>query len=250
MSFSTLMYHEIRERATFNEHHPSKIDVKQDYNDVLPAPLFVTKENFEEQMAYLYHNNYHTLTLDEVKDYYYNNKELPKNSVLLTFDDCYQSIKVFAYPILKKYNFHGVAFVVTNWLHENPKEFNPNSSVCLAESELADISDVFEYANHTDSFHQRMNPTTSSLTLSSDEAISDDLDLCNSKSYITAKDVFAYPFGIYEDRNVDLLKKKGYKLAFTSLNGSNDKNTNPLLLNRNAIPYFMPMEAFIKVVQG
>lgn len=250
MSFSTLMYHEIREGASFNEHHPSNIDVKQEYNDVLPAPLFVTKESFEEQMAYLYHNNYHTLTLDEVKDYYYNNKELPKNSVLLTFDDCYQSIKIFAYPILKKYNFHGVAFVVTNWLHENPKDFNPNKSVCLAESELSTMSDVFEYANHTASFHQRVNLTTSSLTLSSDEAFSYDLDLCNSKSYITAKDVFAYPFGIYEDRNVDLLKKKGFKLAFTSVNGINDKHTNPLLLHRNAIPYFMTMETFEKVLQN
>lgn len=250
MSFSTLMYHELREGVTFNENNLSSIDVKQDYNDVLPSPLFIKKESFEEQMAYLYHNNYHTLTLEEVKGYYYNNLELPKNSVLLTFDDCYQSIKIFAYPILKKYNFHAVAFVVTNWLHDEPKEFNPNSSICLAESELSAISDVFEYANHTDSFHQRTNPTTSSLILSSDDAISSDLDICNSKSYITAKDVFAYPFGIYEDRNVKLLKEKGFKLAFTSLKGLNDKNTNPLLLYRNVVPYFMTIDTFIEMLNN
>lgn len=250
MSFSTLMYHEIREGDTFDENHPSAIDVKQDYNDVLPSPLFIKKENFEEQMAYLYNNNYHTLTLDEVKDYYYNNIELPAKSVLLTFDDCYQSIKIFAYPILKKYNFHGVAFVVTNWLHDCAQEYNPNRSVCMAISELATISDVFEYANHTDSLHQRINSTTSSLILSSDEDISFDLDQCNSKSFITAKDVFAYPFGIYEERNVKLLKEKGFKLAFTSLDGSNTKSTDPLLLHRNAIPYFMSIETFHKVVKN
>ena len=42
---------------------------------------------FEKQMAYLYEQGYHTLTLDELYDWYYNNKEIPKKSVVITFDD-------------------------------------------------------------------------------------------------------------------------------------------------------------------
>ena len=56
-------------------------------------------------MDYLHKENYHTLTLDEVKDYYYHEKELPDKSILITFDDCFQSVKRYAYPILKKYGF-------------------------------------------------------------------------------------------------------------------------------------------------
>lgn len=248
MPFSTLMYHEIREKESFDPNHPYSIEVKQDYNDILPSPLFNTLENFEEQIAYLKANNYHTLTLDEVKDYYHLDKQIPVKSVLLTFDDCYQSMKKYAYPILKKYNLHAVAFVVTDWLHDNPNEFNSEKSVCLAESELESIVDVFEFANHTNSFHTRINNTTSIINVVSDEEFLNDLDCCNQKNYVKAKDVFAYPFGFYNERNVTLLKSKGFQLAFTSEPGYNDEKTNPLLLKRNAIPYFIDMEAFIKII--
>lgn len=248
MSFSTLMYHEIREKANFDPNHPSSIEVKQDYADILPSFLFVTLEHFEEQMAYLNDNNYHTLSLEEVKDYYYKNIKPVEKSVLLTFDDCYQSIKKYAYPVLKKYHFHAVAFAVTSWLHETPKQFDPDKSVCMAESDLADIADVFEFANHTDSFHTRMNDTTSIIMVECDEEFSNDLDCCNKRKYVSGKDVFAYPFGLYNERNLSLLKNKGFLLAFTSDNGINDDNTNPLLLYRNAIPYFIDLEAFKKLL--
>ncbi len=54
MGFTTLVYHEIQKMAEFHPEHPSAIDVKQDYNDILPSLLFVTLEHFEEQMRYLH----------------------------------------------------------------------------------------------------------------------------------------------------------------------------------------------------
>lgn len=117
MPFVILMYHEIRKNGMHVPNTTSPIEVRQHYNDNLPDPLFVTLENFEEQIKYLFDNNFHTLTLQEVKDFYYNGKELPERSVLLTFDDCYQSVYLYAYPVLKKYNFHAAAFVVTGWLN-------------------------------------------------------------------------------------------------------------------------------------
>jgi peptidoglycan/xylan/chitin deacetylase (PgdA/CDA1 family) len=244
------MYHEIREAAAFHPEHPSHIDVKQGYEDVLPPFLFVTLEHFEEQMAYLYDNGFHTLSLSEVKDFYYHGKKLPDNSVLLTFDDCYQSILKYAYPLLKKYSFHAVAFVVTGWLHDAPKEFQPDKSVCMAESDLAAIADVFEFANHTDLLHRRIDLTTSLLMTLSDDDFVSDLAACNKKLYVQGKDVFAYPFGLYEERNVNLLRSKGFSLAFTSEPGKNDENTDPLLLKRDAVPYFIELDVFTKMVDA
>ncbi|WP_394236834.1 polysaccharide deacetylase family protein [Niallia oryzisoli] len=246
MSFSVLMYHEIRKEQEFNPEHPSYIDVKQDYDDILPSPLFVTLEHFEEQMTYLHEQNYHILTLAEVKDYY-RGKEIPEKSVLLTFDDCFQSVKEYAYPILKKYDFHAVAFVVTSWLQDTATEFNPEKSVCMTKTDLTDISDVFEYANHTHSFHQRTNAETSMMMEASDEEFSQDLDTCNE--FVEVKDVFAYPFGLFNDRNVSLLREKGVILAFTTETGKNDRQTEPLHLKRNVIPYFINLDAFKKIVQ-
>lgn len=106
------------------------------------------------------------------------------------------------------------------------------------------MADVFEYANHTDLFHTRTGMTSSIMMEVSDRELSEDLDRCNSNPLIRATTVFAYPFGLYADRNVDLLRSKGFQLAFTSDNGRNDSGTDPLLLKRNAIPYFMTLDHF------
>jgi len=244
MPFSVLLYHEIRESGMLQTSHPSPIEVRQDYDDQLPVVLFVSLEQFAEQMAYLHENGYHTLTLSELDAYYYGNAPLPEKSVLLTFDDCYQSIGLYAYPILKKYGFHAVAFVVTGWLNEQKKPFTPERSVCMTQEELSQMTDVFEYANHTDSFHTRQDAQTSRMMAAEERELIADLKQCSEHPLIQAKSVFAYPFGLYTDGNVALLREAGFRLAFTCEQGRNDSATDPLLLRRNVIPFMMEMEAF------
>jgi len=248
MSFPVLLYHEIRESAMHHPGQASPIEVRQNYQDQLPAPLFVTLEQFAEQMEYLAANNYHTLTLAEIKAYYYENAALPEKSVLLTFDDCYQSIGLYAYPILKKLRFHAVAFVVTGWLNAKIKPFTPDRSVCMTQEELAKMTDVFEYANHSHSFHTRQDAKTSHMMMAQDQELIADLRKCSEYPLISAKDVFAYPFGLYTGQNVNLLRESGIQLAFTCEPGQNDSTTDPLLLKRNLIPYMMDMETFRRVV--
>ncbi len=250
MSFITLMYHEIREGQMLKADRPSPIHVRQDYHDELPSPLFVTLEGFEEQLKFLYEHGYHSLSLEEVRQYYYEGKELPDKSVLFTFDDCYQSVKRYAYPLLKKHHFQAVAFVVTGWLHTSPKPFTPDQSVCLTAPELEEMKDVFEYANHTDLFHTRTGASSSAIMEADNLTFSEDLDRCNAKGIISATDTFAYPFGLYTDRNLSLLRDKGFRLAFTSEGGRNDRSLDPLLLRRNVVPYFMKLEQFIGLLEN
>ncbi|MFT4145573.1 MAG: polysaccharide deacetylase family protein [Mobilitalea sp.] len=242
------MYHEIRENKDHFPNHLSPIEVKQAYDDKLPPPLFVTLENFILQMEYLHENNYHTLTLTEIMNYYYQGAELPEKSVLLTFDDCYQSLALYAYPCLKKYKMNAVAFVVSGWLNDEHKHFQPEKSICLSVADLKKMTDVFEFANHSDLFHTRINQTTSRMMIASDEELSLDLDHCNGSPIVSAKNVFAYPFGLYTDHNVSFLREKGFRLAFTTQKGRNDQNSNPLLLYRNVVPYFMDLSSFQELV--
>jgi peptidoglycan/xylan/chitin deacetylase (PgdA/CDA1 family) len=69
-------------------------------------------KNFNDQMAYLA-ERYNVISLDEFVDSCKKIKPLPKNSVIITFDDGYKDNYDFAYPALKKYRLPATIFLTT-----------------------------------------------------------------------------------------------------------------------------------------
>jgi len=145
---------------------------------VLPQVLFAFLEEFEKQMEYLHTNGYVTLKLKDIEEFYYNNKSLPEKSVLLTFDDMYKSVIKYVYPILKKYNFNAVGFVVLDWIFDEQQDYSTEYSVCMSKAELNTMRDVFEYANHTKALHTRKEDKTA-LQLVDRNTLSEDIKRCN-----------------------------------------------------------------------
>lgn len=244
MSFITLLYHEIREDIYSDQPKPSPIVVNQPYNDLLPPPLFVSLESFKSQMAWLFQANYHTLTLDEASAHILKGTKIPDKSVLITFDDCYQSVKQYAYPILKSYHFNATSFVVGGWLNDNAVAFSPDTSTCMSTTELCEMSDVFEFANHSYNLHTRTNRQTSAMMVQTDEMIIQDLQLCSHTKPVSHGHIFAYPFGLYNEHIIDLLRRTPIKMAFTTVPGINTFGTHPLELHRNVVPFTMGIEDF------
>lgn len=243
--FNVLMYHEIIKKEDFDYGKYEGIKVKQDYKDKLPPVLFAYLEDFEKQMKYLFEEGYVTLTLDDVRDYYYNDKSLPEKSILLTFDDLFKSVLHYAYPILKEYGFHAVGFVVQDWIFEEEESNSAIESVCLSKKELGQMRDVFEYANHTRALHTR-NEGQGVIESTEKNVFLEDIKAC--EQFVNTKHVFAYPFGIYTENNIEWLKEGGFLLAFTSIEGTNTKSTNPYELRRNGVLLGYDMEKFKSVV--
>lgn len=250
MSFITLMYHEIREDYFLDSLKPSKIVVGDGYQDLLPPPLFVGLEQFRTQMEYLSNEGYHTLTLYEVKDFLLKGQKIPEKSVLITFDDCYQSVLEYAYPILKTYGLKASAFVVGGWLNKESHIFQANLSVCLTSTDLMLMKDVFEYANHSYHLHTRENQQLTALITSKEDIIIQDIQTCSTLEILDHPDVFAYPFGIYQPDTLEILKKSGISLAFTTNPGFNDQDTNLLELHRTLIPTNMNLHDFKDLLQN
>lgn len=245
--FNVLMYHEVIKKNDFDYVNYKGIKVKQGYQDVLPPVLFAYLENFERQMKYLHDEGYRTLTLKEVIDFYYNDGKLPEKAVLLTFDDLYKSILRYAYPILKKYAFHAVGFLVRDWVFNEVQKNSDNQSVCMSWEELDQMRDVFEYANHTGSLHTRNNGK-GALEDIDKSSFAQDIKAC--EDYVTTKHVFAYPFGIYTIENMDWLREAGFLLAFTSVPGKNTKETNPYELYRDGVLLDYDLEKFKAVLSA
>lgn len=73
--------------------------------------LNVTAKNFETQMSFLKRHKYNVISLDELVSSITSKKPLPRNSVVLTFDDGNADNYEHAFPVLKKYGFPATIFI-------------------------------------------------------------------------------------------------------------------------------------------
>ncbi len=125
------------------------------YNEDLvgEVPVFmfhsVTSTWFEAQLRYLKDNQYETLTLKQFMAFLAGDFSPTNPSVLLTFDDGDKSWYEVAYPLLQKYNYHAVGFLVPSYICE---ETEPDSA-WLSWEEVREIesSGSMEMESHT--FH-------------------------------------------------------------------------------------------------
>lgn len=233
------MYHEVAERRELGARQSSPIVVADGYEDSLPSWLFVYRDQFEAQMQWLHLRRFRTLTLADIAGFMYEGAALPERSVLITFDDMYQSVAASAYPVLKRYRMHAVAFVVAGWVFEKPLPRTPGKSVCLSWDELRGMLDVFEPANHSAHLHVR-NASGTGLEQCSAKAFRADvmaaeeaLDRLRPSGVRTF--AFAYPFGVRTGIADAGLRQLGLRLAFTTDGGSNNSATHALALHRNGV---------------
>lgn len=222
----------------------SKIPVLM-YHHLLPSAykrskndLVLTTEEFEKQMEYLYLNDYTTINIRELELFLNNKLELPKKTVLITFDDGYKSNFLYAYPILKWYGFKASIALIPEFMHEYPENFNPAVLNCLSWEEVALSSDVFEYVNHTYS-HVNLKDAGYKRAKAEIKQVNDFLDT----------DYFVYPFGQTSSKAEQALRTLNYKLAFTTKAGFVRKTSSRLYLPRQRVSANMSMRQFEALLQ-
>ena len=213
-----LMYHMVREHidgAKFN-----KLRVK-------PA-------EFDRQVAWMKAQGFHFVTMQELQD---NWGQHPEKTVAITFDDGYLDNLENAYPILEKYQAKATIYVVVD-RHDRDwstyKKAHHNSGELAREPKLNDEqvqflaqSGVVEIGSHTLT-HANLDKLDDAACLA---------ELVDSKQQLeqlTGKAVnsFAYPFGIYSQRDVNLAKQAGYHNAVTTKEGIDGLNPDFMQLQR------------------
>ncbi len=106
--------------------------------------LSIPPELFEEHLKFLKSEGYESITKEQLGEYMENGKKTWRDkAVLLTFDGGFLDTWVYAYPLLKKYSFKAILFLVTwtveedeftglnledYWSGKIPKERLPNCS--------------------------------------------------------------------------------------------------------------------------
>ena len=165
---------------------------------------------FKEQLDFLYTNGYKTISLEEFFQWHAGKRRLPENSVLLTFDDGHSEGYHIVYPLLRKYNFKAVFFIIGSITPEKTGR-GPR----IGRDKIAEIRRTYpnlEIQSHTWNLHYKDNNKTA-MRLSSKEEILADLKKMEREFGFN---YLAYPFASYSDDTLQALKSSNIKMAFTS----------------------------------
>jgi biofilm PGA synthesis lipoprotein PgaB len=212
---------------TKNEEKEPKVIVLTYHDLVNGKPINGSQLNINDfitQMDYLYRNNYHTLSLTEFL-FYYQQKNFPSRSILLTFDDGYESFYYRAYPILKQYGFKAVIFPVVGYTpgiqqcHLWVKHLSFHQiRLMIKESGLIDVGvhtfDLHHKENKKPALYQQKgeSPADYQARLTKDLRMAKDLLELETGQPVIA---LSWPFGKTNGLANEVALSLGYRLIFT-----------------------------------
>lgn len=201
--------------------------------------------DFSKQMEYLYKNHYNVVTMDEYYEWYTGKKELPKKSVVLTFDDGHYEFQHLAVPILNKYGFAATMFVIGEHTADETAAYDEDDHTERylgwdAINSIKEENPLISFESHTFGLHHNIGGYyVNQKTL---DELRDDFEIM--KAYNT---YMAWPYGAKSDDAITAFVESGLKLAFGF--GKYVKSTrldNPWDINRIKINGQISLKSFAK----
>ncbi len=179
----------------------------------------VNPENFERQLNFFKKHNYDVISLNELVTSLLEKKKLPRNSIVITFDDGYADNYSNGFRILKKYGFPATIFIITN-LIDRPGYLTWRQ---LREMERFGITIGSHTLDHVYLPGVPLNWQSHQIK--------------ESKKVIEKNlghpiDYFAYPSGGFSDGTKDVVIEAGYKGACTTNRGNKRFNEDVYELKR------------------
>ena len=242
-------------RVYANQAGPQRIPVLMyhalRYNDEMSEeqrdnPYVVSVEDFYRQMRYLYDNNFHTITPDELKDFLFYGAELPARSIFIQFDDGFACNIIRGYPILKQFGMRATIFSITSHAITHQEPFNPETlTTFITKEEMDSVRDVFTFASHSHNLHAWMRNYTKFIVASRAEIID---DLRRSFEIVDNTTIFAFPGGFYNQYSIAAIQEAGIRMAFTGEVGYVTRDCDPLRLQRFGVYNFTPFSYFREYV--
>lgn len=187
----------------------------------------LTVEQFEEDLVYLKENGYSSVTLAQLLDYSEGRASLPEKPVMITFDDGCETVYTYALPLLQKYGFTAVCFIIGAVTDKYSGINDHNLAYSnLNWDEVKQIckGGVIEIQSHTYDLHENTKGRNGikkkkgeTFERYNEFLTADALKMKEKMVENTgaAPVAIAYPFGSFSKESVGILKNCGIKATFT-----------------------------------
>jgi len=231
-TINVLCYHKFITKPEENIKEQKKQDV-----------FSITAEKFEEHLKFLKDNGYNVISMKKYLSFIDGVDSIPSNSVMITIDDGYRSIYDIAFPLLKKYGFPATVYIYSVFFGGRN---NLNEGI------------IKEMSKHNIDFgcHSYTHPILTKRKSSwsdSDYLSFLEKEIIKSKIFFESKlkmpfETFAYPYGLYSKEVIYMIKKAGYRAAFSVVPGANTSETPRYALHRTLVFNSTGVESLKKIL--
>ena len=200
----------------------------------------ITPGELESDLAYLSENGYVSVLPSQLVKIREQGGRLPEKTVVITFDDGYETGLYYVLPLLKKYGMKAVINVVGSYTDEYSRineEGKHLSYAYLTWNEIKKLSDsgYVEIGNHTYNMHS-YNGDRNGCARKENESdeqyrtvlYEDVARLSDKLQRVTGKRpvAFAYPFGSLSEGSAEIIGRAGISVFMTCCE-------QPCSMNRN-----------------
>ena len=188
-------------------------------------------KNFNRQMAYLKMNGYDVIQLGVFLKAISNGMDLPKNTLVITFDDGYVDNYYNAFPILKRYGFPATIFVVAELVGRNNEWMEKEG---FPKRNLADWEALKEMSKNGITIGSHGKTHASLVDIDYGSALD---EITNSRKKLEENlekpiHFFAYPYGHFDEKIEEMVIDAGYHGACSTRSGFNSEDTDCYALRR------------------
>ena len=205
-----------------------------------PDAMTVREADFEAQMRYLRENGYRVIPLDDLFEFLQFRRQIPARSVVITFDDGWRSMYDIALPVLKKYGYPATLFVYTDLIvgSRDTLSWDQVRELAMNGIDIGCHSKTHRYLGRKErkeSFREYFNAVRKEIVESS-----------KIIRKHTGREVkyLAYPYGDTNALVTEMIRREGFRLAFTVERESAPFFSNDFRVSREMIYGSFNLEDF------
>jgi peptidoglycan/xylan/chitin deacetylase (PgdA/CDA1 family) len=202
--------------------------------------LVMSASAFEEQMRYLKREGYRVITLKDFLEFAALRRQLPRKTVVLTFDDGWKSFKEYAYPLLKELRFPATLFIYTDFI---------GARIALSWPELRDLAqegfDLQAHSKTHEDMRKKPNESAEDYARRMQAELVQPLALFQQRVGQTPR-ILAYPYGSHDEDLIKRVREAGYLAALDVRRQGNPSFTPTLTIHRAQVYSEMSLEDFAR----